>query len=81
MPKPFHCTKCQILLNQIQPYTVIWISMTRTDGINGPNRVGHAEKKSKSDLLDNAKGTQHTVLLHIECRVQYYFAALKQTTF
>ena len=44
MPKPYHCTPCHMLLNRIQPFTVIWIAMTRTDGTNDSNLVGQAEK-------------------------------------
>ena len=55
--------------------------MTRTDGTKVPDRVGQAEKGPISNLLNNTMTTQHTHLLHIERRVQYYFAALKQTTF
>ena len=43
MPKPYQCTKYHSLLNQIQPFTVIQIAMTRTDGTNDPNGV-HAKK-------------------------------------
>ena len=44
MPEPRHCTHCQILLNQIQPYTVIWNATTRTDSTVDPDLVGQAEK-------------------------------------
>jgi hypothetical protein len=81
MPKPHHGMIYQILLNQIQPYAVIWISMMRTNSTKYPDLNSQAEKKSISNLLNNNPRTQHTHISHNECRAQYYLAALKQTTF
>ena len=49
----------------------------RTDDTNVPNLASQAEKdQCKITIWHNTL----THLLHIECRAQYYFAALKQTT-
>ena len=44
MPKPCQCTPYQHILNQIQPSTLIWIAMTKTNGTRVPIPVGQAEK-------------------------------------
>ena len=72
---PYH-----ILLNQIQRYTIIWIAMTRTDNTNDPDIVRQAEKVNVIVSQTIRKQQIHTHLLHIECKAQYCFAALKQTT-
>ena len=45
-----------------------------------PQSFQSSWKRPISNLINNNMRTQHTHLLHIECRAQYYFAVLKQTT-
>ena len=44
MPEPLHCIFYQLLLNQIQPYTIIRIQMIWTDGTKDLDEVGQAPK-------------------------------------
>ena len=45
-----------------------------------PQSFQSSWKRLVSNLINNNMRTQHTHLLHIECRAQYYFAVLEQTT-
>ena len=66
MPEPYHCTPCHILLNRIQPYTVIWIAMTRTDGTNNLDLVGQAKKAN----VKSPQQYENITYKFIACRMQ-----------